>query len=124
MFEKVLLVENDPNVRDLITYILEDEGMKVVQLTTPEDLDAVAQSAPDLALVDEWTSGGPGHRLCLRIKQNPRMSHIPMIIMSTALHIEEIAAHCRADAYIRKPFDLNELLEKVREKIRRLSSNR
>jgi DNA-binding response OmpR family regulator len=118
MSEKVLLIENDPAVRDLITYILEDEGMMVVQLTTPEDLDAMAPSTPDLALIDEWIPGGPGHRFCLRIKQIWQMSHIPMIIMSTALHVEDIMADCRADAYISKPFDLNELLAKVREQLR------
>lgn len=113
MAKKVLLIENDTDVRDMITYVLEDEGLTVLHLIDPGDLDIIAAAAPDLILIDEWLSAEPGHRLCLRIKQFSKLTAVRVIIMSTAHDIEVIAAECHADDYIRKPFDLSEMVEKV-----------
>lgn len=114
MAKKILLIEHDADVQNIIRYILEDEGYTVSSMESPDDLALIVHQQPDLVLIDEWLAVQPGHRLCLRIKEFELLNHVPVIILSTAPHIEEIMAECHADAFVRKPFDLNELLEKVR----------
>jgi len=111
--KKILLIEPDADIRDIIRYILEDNGLTVLTAHTVQELEAIPTPSPDLILIDEWLSQEPGHRFCLRVKQNERMCHIPVIILSTAIEIEQLVEECRADGFIRKPFELEELLEKV-----------
>ena len=117
MTKKILIIENDFDIRDIITYVLKDEGFSVIGMPSPESLDAVVLHQPDLVLIDEWLSGHPGHRLCLRIKQFHQLMHVPVVIMSTENDIEQIAAECKADGYVRKPFDVAELVETVQEQL-------
>ncbi|HEX3384882.1 MAG TPA: response regulator [Mucilaginibacter sp.] len=117
MEKKILIIENDADIRDIITYVLEDEGFSVASIASPESLDAVVHHQPDLVLIDEWVSGHPGHRLCQRIKQFHRLMHVPVIILSTAIDIEKIALECQADGYLPKPFDLTTLVETVQEQL-------
>ncbi len=117
MNAKILLIEQDADVRDMITYVLEDEGISVISFSRTDDLEGIVALQPDLVLIDEWLSGMPGHRLCLRIKRYEKISGVPVIILSTANHIEQIMSECRADGFIRKPFDLEELLSKVRQQL-------
>lgn len=114
MTQKILLIKNDPDVRNIISYILHAEGFGVIPMGMPQHLDEIAVQDADLILIDEWLSGQPGHRLCLQIKRLERLMHVPVIIVSTANYIEEIMTECRANAFIRKPFDLEELVEKVK----------
>jgi len=115
--KKILLIEHDEDVRDIITYILEDEGLTVIAMDAPEELEHIIVRQPDLILIDEWLSDKPGHRLCLRIKQVKHMSMVPVIILSTANNIEQIALECHADDFIKKPFDLDELVSKVKQQL-------
>jgi len=122
MPKNILLIENDPNVRDIISYILQDEGYVVTSTSIFEDLNEIAAYHPDLILIDEWVSKEPGHRLCLKIKTLERMMHIPVVILSTANGIEQIMTECKANAFVRKPFDMEDLTRKVRELLSEVSA--
>lgn len=113
MSKKILLIENDTDIRDMIAFILEEAGFSVLHHGPTEDPSSLIEHQADLILIDEWLSGNPGHRLCLRIKQLESLTQTPVIILSTASNIEEIMQECRADDFICKPFDLTDLLEKV-----------
>ena len=115
VLKKIILIERDADIRDVIRYILEDHGLTVLTVNSPQELDAISALSPDLILVDEWLVGEPGHRFCLRVKQNEQMRHIPVIILSTSIEIEQLVRECRADDFIRKPFDLEELMNKVQQ---------
>jgi DNA-binding response OmpR family regulator len=117
MTKKILIIENDADIREIIKYALEDEGFTVAGMPSPESLEAVVRHRPDLILIDEWVAGHPGHRLCVRIKQFHSLMHVPVIILSTSNDIEKITAECKADGYIRKPFDLAQLVEVVQEQL-------
>lgn len=118
----ILVIENDPDVRYIISYVLQAEGYKVTTTAIFADLDEIAAHRPDLVLIDEWVSDEPGHRLCLKIKTLERMMHIPVIILSTANGIEQIMTECKANAFVRKPFDLEDLTGKVRELLSEVSA--
>jgi DNA-binding response OmpR family regulator len=111
--KKVLIIEDDAGIQELIKYILEAEGFQadtvVHNLTTDFSSFQV-----DLILLDEWVNKKEGHMLCKEIKLIHEMEHIPVIIMSTAPDIAEIAKNCAADGFIAKPFDIEHVITEVR----------
>ena len=113
MKKKVLIIENDHDIRDIIDYILTQEGFDTLSVPEPNTLAEILQFKPDLILIDEFVNDQPGHRLCLRIKGENLLAHLPVIVLSTANDIEIIATECKANDYIRKPFDMDEMIEKV-----------
>lgn len=113
MKKKVLIIENDRDIRDLVEYILEEEGFDALSMPEPERLTQILEFEPDLILIDEFVNNKPGHRLCLKIKQAEDLDTIPVIVLSTATDIELIATECKANDYLRKPFDVQEMIEKV-----------
>jgi two-component system, OmpR family, phosphate regulon response regulator PhoB len=113
MKKKVLIIENDRDIRDLVEYILEEEGFDALSIPEPERLTVVLEFGPDVILIDEFVNNKPGHRLCLKIKQAEELDHIPVIILSTAQDIELIVTECKANDYIKKPFDVQEMIDKV-----------
>lgn len=110
--KKILIVENDEDIRSIVGMILEDEGYEVVGCAYT--LENLMTMEADLILLDEWVNKKEGPMLCKEIKQIENLAHIPVIIFSTALDIEEIARNCQANGYVHKPFDLDTLTEEVR----------
>jgi two-component system, OmpR family, phosphate regulon response regulator PhoB len=111
--KKILIIENDRDIRDIIDYILEEEGFSTLSMPEPKSLDTVLKYKPHAILIDEFINNQPGHRLCLQIKQVEELASIPVIILSTANNIEMIATECKANDYLRKPFDIEEMVQKV-----------
>jgi two-component system phosphate regulon response regulator PhoB len=111
--KKVLIIENDADIRDIVDYILAEEGFTTLTIPEPETMQHILQFAPDVILIDEFINSKPGHRLCLKIKNTPLLNKIPVIVLSTANDIELIATECQANDYVRKPFDVKEMVEKV-----------
>ena len=75
--------------------------------------DQILEFRPHVILIDEFINSQPGHRFCLKIKQSEKLRGIPVIILSTANNIELIVQECKANTYIKKPFDVQEMVEKV-----------
>ena len=113
MKTKVLIIENDHDIRSIVQFILAEEGFDTLSTPEPETLAEILQFKPDLILIDEFINSKPGHRLCLRIKHEPLLAYLPVIVLSTANDIELIATECNANDYIRKPFDVEEIVDKV-----------
>ncbi|MBD1366948.1 response regulator [Mucilaginibacter sp. ZT4R22] len=111
--KKVLIIENDQDIRNIVEFILEEQGFETMSTPEPEDLSEITTFKPDVILLDEFINSRPGHRLCLKIKRIESLRHIPVIILSTANNIELIATECEANDYISKPFDIEHMLGKV-----------
>jgi two-component system phosphate regulon response regulator PhoB len=111
--KKVLIIENDDDIRDIVEYILEEQGFSTLSIPEPQSLTEILQFAPDVILIDEFINSRPGHRLCLKIKRDSMLEQIPVIVLSTANDIELIATECEANDYIRKPFDVHDMVKKV-----------
>ena len=113
ILKKILVADDNPAILDSLKIMLEDEGYEV---ETTED-GAVAQNMkkplPDLLLLDVWMSGIDGKNVCLRLKSASATKQIPIIMMSAAKDIVQIAEYAGADDYISKPFQMNHLLETV-----------
>lgn len=109
----MLIIENNREIRDIIGYILEEQGFVTLGSPEPESLKHILPFGPDVILIDEFINRKPGHRLCHKIKQVDQLKRIPVIIISTAEDIELIATECSANDYVRKPFDIHEMVQKV-----------
>jgi DNA-binding response OmpR family regulator len=109
--KKVLIAENDEDIRHLVSFILESQGYEVC--SCPYTLENLLGMEADLILLDEWINLNEGPMLCKQIKAIERLAHVPVIIFSTAADIEQIASSCQADGYVHKPFDLDTLLAEV-----------
>jgi len=113
--KKILVADDNPAILDSLKIMLEDEGYEV---DTTED-GAVAQymkePLPVLLLLDVWMSGTDGRDVCKHLKSTAETKHIPIIMMSAAKDIVQIAKDARADDYISKPFQMDRLLAVVAE---------
>jgi two-component system phosphate regulon response regulator PhoB len=85
-------------------------------------LKSIDHHKPDLVLLDnwltDWKSDANGQQLSKELKSNPSTSHIPVIIISAVSNIKEIAEAGLANGYLRKPFDLGDLISIVRKHIK------
>jgi two-component system phosphate regulon response regulator PhoB len=111
--KKVLIIENDHDIRYIVEFILKEHGFETLSIPEPQNLSAIIPFHPDVILLDEFINSKPGHRLCKKIKQVPALAAVPVIILSTASDVELIATECDANDYIGKPFDLDNLVSKV-----------
>lgn len=111
--KKILIIEDDAGIQELISYLLEAEGFQVDTIVHNLTTDLTPYHA-DLILLDEWVNKKEGHMLCKEIKQVHATQHIPVIILSTAVDIEDIARNCHADGFIPKPFDIDDIIREVK----------
>ncbi|MFD0795467.1 response regulator [Mucilaginibacter litoreus] len=113
MKKKVLIAEDDEDIRNIVGYILEDEGYEVIGCDCT--LRNIAAIQADLILLDEWINLKEGPMLCKEIKAIEQLEQVPVIIFSTSSDIAGIADNCKANGYVHKPFDLDKLISEVRK---------
>lgn len=73
------------------------------------------QHAIGLILLDEHLNWGWGSDLCRKLKSDEKTALIPIVLISAIRNIDEIAEQCGADAYIRKPFDIYDVIDVVNQ---------
>lgn len=119
MPKKVVIVDDDREVREIVSFALTRSGFEVVAAESGQqlqDLLARASVLPDLIILDVMMPGEDGYRICRHLRTDARTSAIP-IIMVTA-HAEDIYARISVDLgaaeHITKPFHPFALVEKVR----------
>jgi two-component system phosphate regulon response regulator PhoB len=128
MAKKILVIEDDKDIRESIAYALEEENYEVISSENAKILKSVNDIAPDIILLDnwltEWKSDANGEQLSRGLKSDPATSHIPVIIISAVSNIKEIAEAGLADGYLRKPFGLTELTDLVKKHLEIVSSDK
>ena len=113
MQENVLVVDDHPEIRDLMVKILERRGYRVS--TASDGHDALTQFAlarPDLVIIDLSMPGMNGYQLCRLIRG---ISSVPVLIMSAQKGVEEKAYEMGADVFVSKPFDMEALWAEIDE---------
>lgn len=113
MLKRILVIDNDHDILELITLILQEDGYDVTASKSGDILDKLSQIKPDLILLDDWLNGTKGRELCRSLKSIHLSSNIPIIIISAINGLEQIANECGADGFIQKPFDIEYLLEVI-----------
>jgi len=119
MAKKILVIEDDKDIRDTIVYVLEEEGYEVTASDNARILKKLLEINPDLILLDnwltDWKSDASGQEISKGLKNDPATSHIPVVMISAVNNIEEITKAGSANGYLKKPFDLTELTGTVKK---------
>lgn len=119
MAENILIIEDDPQIGDVVRLLLEQDGFEVVlALDGPEGLRRLYETQPDLVILDLMLPQMDGWEVCRRIRE---LSTVPVIIMTSRRSDEEKIKGLRigADDYIVKPFNPQELGARVHAVLRR-----
>lgn len=118
---EVLLVEDSPVQREMISDILKDHGWKVtIARDGVEALEQLNKFSPDLVILDIVMPRMNGYELCRRIKSDPKTQNVPVIMCSSKGEEFDRYWGTRqgADAYISKPFQPLELMGTIKQLLR------
>jgi len=127
MAAKILIAEDERDIRDLVTFSLRYGGFEVVE--AKDGQEAVEQAVavkPDLILMDVRMPRMTGYEACRQLKSMDDMKHIPVIFLSAKGQEQEIqqGIDAGAEEYILKPFAPEDLVSKVRDILQRASAGR
>ena len=123
MRPKILLVEDDVNLVELIRYNLDKEGFDVV--STPDGEEALVlaeEERPDIVVLDWMIANLSGIEVCRRLRRAPETSGLPIIMLTARAEESDRVRGLEtgADDYVTKPFSPRELVARVRALLRRL----
>jgi len=114
--KKILIVEDEESLLKLESILLTSKGYEVRGVANGKAaLDAIAEEAPDLVLLDIMLPEIDGFEVCRRIKENPETSAIPVIMLTAKKSREDMARgeSVGADWYITKPFKSAMVIETI-----------
>lgn len=119
MAPKILVVDDDPSISDMLTLVLETEGFDpVAVMDGNEAVAAFRESQPDLILLDLMLPGMNGVDICRAIRQE---SSVPIVMLTAKTDTVDVVLGLEsgADDYITKPFKPKELIARIRARLRR-----
>ncbi|MDD5431587.1 MAG: response regulator [Candidatus Omnitrophica bacterium] len=119
---KILIVDDDPDIRDVLKLTLSEENYEVLEaLDGEEALKMITAKSPNLVLLDYKIPKVDGREVCRRIKSDLLMRHLPIIMVTGKGDITDKVhgIDAGADDYVVKPFEPKELLARIRMVIRR-----
>lgn len=120
MAKKILIVDDEADMINVTAFRLKRSGYDVLTAVNgQEGLDMIKDKAPDLVLLDLRIPIISGFDLCKMVKADDKTKHIPIIFFtaSSGLHVEEKVKEAGANDYLIKPFDSEELLNKIKKYI-------
>jgi len=119
---KILVIEDESDILEVITYNLEREGHKVISCRNGEQgLSRIRTDNPDLVILDLMLPGMDGVEVCRQVKSDPVTRAIPVIMVTAKAEESDIVLGLGigADDYITKPFSTKELVARVKVVLRR-----
>ena len=119
---KILLVDDDPNIRQLLNLYLEKEGFEVTMASRGDEaLKIFKASPPNLMLLDIMLPGMDGWQVCREVR---KVSNIPIIMLTAKDETFDkvLGLELGADDYVAKPFDMKELVARIKAVSRRFQA--
>src|SRR6185437_778083 len=111
---RVLIVDDNRDILWVVEVILKRYGFEVMTTLKGEEvLLKTKMFSPQLILLDVFLSGIDGIDICNTLKSTPETKDIPVIMISAHTNFKEVKKFCRADDFMSKPFDANELVRKI-----------
>jgi len=120
--QKVLIIEDEADIRELIKFNLEQEGFTVEEAGSgAEGLDRIKRRQPDLLLLDLMLPGMPGLEICRILRGNTETASLPILIVTAkGTEVDKVLGlEMGADDYVVKPFSPRELIARVKAVLRR-----
>ena len=118
MTHRILIVDDDLHIREVIRVALKKAGMTVFEARDgKEALTRFAADRPDLIILDYMLPDINGNVVCQTIRQNPNFEHTKIIIVSGVVNQDEINDLLKsgADEFVKKPFNIEKLIERIGE---------
>lgn len=116
MKAKILLIEDNPENRYLVTFLLQQRGHEIVSAESgPAGLELAARLRPDLILLDIQLPGMDGHSVARTLKSDPSLRHIPVVAVTSYAMIgdREKCLAAGAEGYIEKPINPESFVAEV-----------
>jgi DNA-binding response OmpR family regulator len=123
---KILLVDDDTGLTQLLQLVFESRGFGVTLAYNGEEaLEILEKELPEVILLDLMMPDVNGVEVCRQVRANPRMSHIPIIVLTARIgeEIQQEAMDAGATDYLVKPIRPSDLIRRVREVVTRSSSS-
>lgn len=111
MKKLIYIIEDDPDILTILTMFFHKKGYDVIADYNGDRFEMPQQPCPDVYLIDINLADKNGFDLCKIIKKDCK--HSQVVLMSANILLEKMAADCNADAFIHKPFDLDNLFELI-----------
>ena len=114
---RILIVDDEPSIVKMVGKRLEVEGFDVlIAMDGQEGLTKAQAESPDLVILDLMLPKLNGYEVCTMLKQDTRYQKIPIMLFTVKAQAkdEQLGMECGANAYMRKPFQAKELIEKIR----------
>jgi DNA-binding response OmpR family regulator len=121
---RILIADDEPTVRQLLELVLTGQGYEVSLATNGAQLVRMAQErVPDLVLVDLMMPQMDGYEAIRQLRNDTRTAHLPMLILTAKSTLDDVVTgfETGADDYITKPFNIPELLARIKGHLRRAS---
>ena len=125
--ERVLIVDDDPDIQRLVSYNLSQAGFQVLSASTGRTaLDSVQKQPPDLIILDIMMPDVDGMEVCRTLRQRENSRRIPIIMLTArSEEIDRVVGfELGADDYVMKPFSPRELVLRVKSIFRRVKDDR
>ncbi len=123
----ILVVEDEEDIRELVSYTLLKEGYQVASVASGEEALAIVEAKPpDLIVLDLMLPGIDGLTVCQRLRANPKTSGLAIVMLTARGEEADIVGglNMGADDYITKPFSRNVLLARIRAVLRNTGLHR
>lgn len=117
---RVLIVDDEPDLLSVLHFGLEVEGFDVLEASDGEQgLDMAREHTPDLIVLDLMLPRMDGYKVCRALKFDERYRRIPVFILSARSGETDrrLALDLGADAYITKPYDMKDLVSRIRNRL-------
>lgn len=117
MAKRILIVDDEPDILKIAVFRLKKSGYEILTAIDGQGgLDSAKKDTPDLILLDLILPRMTGDEVCRRIKADDKLRHIPVILFTASIvEIQEKLKDSGAEDYLIKPFEPEELLEKIRK---------
>ncbi|OQY34072.1 MAG: DNA-binding response regulator [Spirochaetaceae bacterium 4572_59] len=120
---KLLIIEDEADIRELISFNLEMNGYEVIKARDGEEgLSMARRESPDLIILDLMLPGMDGLKVCSHLKKDPEARDIPIIMLTARSEDDDIinGLETGADDYVTKPFSPRILIARVKAALRRV----
>lgn len=112
--KKILIFDDDRSILEVISIIFEENGYEVeISETSHDIIQKVSTFRPDVILMDNWIPNIGGVEATKLLKSNNEFKDIPVIYVTANSDIKTLAKSAQADDFVAKPFNLEDLEEKV-----------